>query len=151
MDKRQTVRRLDVFLIVIFLVAVLLLVWVVTAEGPKGNYYAYVFGYGNTITMMDRQVAELYSKEFGAEITPGIYLVNKQGELVSPVAGGLKMALQGLSGGGRRELEIGLSGVRVGLKFNSLGLAALIILPLLLISLVGFRLVRSRRLVGSGG
>lgn len=145
MNKRQAIGRLDVLLIVIFLVTVLLLVWVVTAEGPKGNYYAYVFGYGNTITMLDRGVAEVFGKEFGAEITPGIHLMNKEGELVSPVLGGLKMAVKGLFGGGSRELGIGLTAVRVGLKFNPLGLAALIILPLLSIGLIGFRFVRSRR------
>lgn len=147
MSKVQSGKKLDVLLVVMFFVMVLLLVWVATAEGPKGNYYAYVFGYGPTITMMDRAVAEMYSKEYGAEITPGIHLMNKEGELASPVLGGLKMALKGLFGGGGRELEVGLRGVRVGLKFNRLGLPALIILPLLSIGLVGFRFVRSRRRV----
>ncbi len=145
MDKRHSVKKTDVLLLALFFVSVLLLVWVATAEGPKGNYYAYVFGYGNTITMMDRQVADVFSKEFGTEITPGIHLMNKEGELVSPVLGGLKMALKGLLGGGGRELEVGLSGVRVGLKFGSLGIPVLIILPLLLIGLVGYRFIRFRR------
>lgn len=145
MDKRHSRKKLDVLLVVFFILMVVLLVWVVSAEGPKGDYYAYVFGYGNTITMMDRGVAELFSKEFGAEITPGIHLMNKEGELVSPVLGGLKMAFAGLFGGAGRDLEVGLKGVRVGLKFNRPGLAALIIIPLLSIGLVGFRFVRSRR------
>ena len=145
MDKQNSGKKINVLLLAAFIIMVLLLVWVITAEGPKGNYYAYVFGYGNTITMMDRGVAEVFSKEFGAEITPGLHLMNKEGELVSPVLGGLKMALKGLFGGGSRELGVGLSGVRVGLKFNPLGLAALIILPLVLIGLIAFRFVRSRR------
>ena len=151
MDKRHSGKKIDVLLLAFFFVMVLLLVWVATAEGPKGNYYAYVFGYGNTITMMDRGVADVFSREFRTEITPGIHLMNKEGELVSPVLGGLKMALKGLLGGGGRELGVGLSGVRVGLKFSPLGLPALIILPLLLIGLIGFRFLRSRRPIASGG
>ncbi len=150
MDKRHSVKKTDVLLLALFFVSVLLLVWVATAEGPKGNYYAYVFGYGNTITMMDRQVADVFSKEFGTEITPGIHLMNKEGELVSPVLGGLKMALKGLLGGGGRELEVGLSGVRVGLKFGSFGIPVLIMLPPLLIRLVGYRFIRFRRPMGDG-
>lgn len=151
MDKRHSGKKIDVLLLAFFVVMVILLVWVATAEGPKGNYYAYVFGYGNTITMMDRQVADVFSREFGAEITPGIHLMNKEGQLVSPVLGGLKMAFKGLLSGGGRELEVGLSGVRVGLRFSPLGVAVLIILPLLLIGLIGFRFLRSRRPMASGG
>jgi hypothetical protein len=142
MDKRHSGKKIDVLLLAFFFVMVLLLIWVATAEGPKGNYYAYVFGYGNTITMMDRQVADMFSKELRTEITPGVHLMNKEGELVSPVLGGLKMALKGLLGGGR-ELEVGLSGVRVGLKSSSLGIPVLLILPLLLIGLIGYRVIRS--------
>lgn len=150
MDKRHSGKKRDVLFLVFFFVLVFLLVWVATAEGPKGNYYAYVFGYGNTITMIDREVAEVFGREYGTEITPGVHLVNKEGELVSPVLGGLKMAFKGLIGGGGRELEVGLRGVRVGLKFSPVGLAGLIMLPLLLISFIGFRFLRSRRPVDNG-
>lgn len=150
MDKRHSGKKIDVLLLAFFLVMVLLLVWVATAEGPKGNYYAYVFGYGNTITMIDREVAEVFGREYGTEITPGIHLMNKEGELVSPFPGGLKMAFKGLIGGGGRALEVGLRGVRVGLKFSPLGIPVLIILPLLLVSLIGFRFIRSTRPAGNG-
>lgn len=152
MDIQHTGKTKDVFLVVSFIVLVLVLIWVATAEGPEGNYYAYVFGWGPTITMGDREVAELYGKEFGAPITPGVHLMNKEGKLVSPVLGGLTMAFKGLTGGGR-EFRVGLEGVRVGLGHDPVGLTVLIILPmlLLLIGLIGYRFIRARRPVGNGG
>jgi hypothetical protein len=145
MDKRHSGRAKDVLFLVFFIVVVLLLVWVFTAEVPEGNYYAYVFGYGNTITMVDRAAGELYEVK-----APGVYLMNKEGELVGPIQGGLKMVFAGLIGGGGREFEVGLRGIRVGLRLDPIGITVLIILPLLLISLMGYRFIRSRRPVGNG-
>lgn len=132
-------RKKDVLFVAIFLVLVFLLVWVLTAEGPAGDYYAYVFGYGNTITMKNREVAEVYGIK-----APGVYLVNKEGEAVAPVRGGLKMVFKGLIGADGRELQVGLRGVRIGLKLNPLGMAFLIVLSLILGSLIVFRLIVSR-------
>lgn len=44
MDKRHSGKTKDVLFLLFFIVLALLLVWVATAEGPGGNYYAYVFG-----------------------------------------------------------------------------------------------------------
>ena len=104
MDKPHSKRK-DIFLVGLFVVLVLLLIWVFTAEGPEGDYYAFVFGYGNTITMEDRAAAEACANEYHltALKVPGVYLMNKEGELVAPLQGGLKMTFKGLTGGDGRQ------------------------------------------------
>jgi hypothetical protein len=141
-ENQSSTRGMDVFSYVLLAFSVLLIIWVSTAEGPKGKYYAYVFGYGPTITMMDRGVAEAYAQELGAPVTPGVHLVNKEGELVTPVRGGMKMAFKGLTGGNGEELETGLEGVRLGTKFNPAGMAILIIVPVLLTCVIAYRFNR---------
>ncbi|MCI0489998.1 MAG: hypothetical protein L0229_25685 [Blastocatellia bacterium] len=145
MDKRHSRKRKDVFLLILFVALALLLIWVVSAEGPKDSYYAYVFGYGNTITMVNREVAEIYGVK-----SPGVHLMNKEGELVAPVQGGLKMAFKGLFGGDGRELKAGVQGIRVGIKLNPVGLTVSIILPLVLICLIVYRFIRSKTPVSNG-
>ena len=76
--------------------------------------------------------------------------MNKEGELVAPVQGGLKMVLKGLTGGDGRQLEVGLKGVRIGLKVNLVGKTVLIVLLLFVVSLVAYRFLRSRRSVSNG-
>jgi hypothetical protein len=149
MDKRYSKRK-NVFFVVFFVLLVFLLVWVFTAEGPEGNYYAYVFGYSATITMIDREVAEAFVAE-GYEVkAPGIYLVNKEGKVVTPIRGGSGMVVNGVLSGDGREISVGLRGLRVGIKHSPVGKAVLIILLLLMSSLIAYRFIRSRRAVNNG-
>ena len=149
MDKRYSKRK-DVFCLAFFIVLVLLLVWVFTAEGPEGNYYAYVFGYSNTITMRNREVAEAYVAQGYDVKAPGIYLVNKEGKVATPIRGGLGMVVNGVLSGDGSEINVGLRGLRVGIKHSTVGKAVLIILLLLMTSLMAYRFIRSRRPVGNG-
>jgi len=149
MDKRYSKRK-DVFFVGLLLVLVLLAVWVFTAEGPEGDYYAYVFGYGNTITMRNREVGEAYAAEGYDVKAPGIYLVNKEGKVATPIRGGLGMVVNGVLSGDGREISVGLRGLRVGIRYSPVGIAVLIILLLLMSSLIAYRFIRSRRAVNFG-
>jgi hypothetical protein len=114
-------RRWVPLLVVLGLVG-LVLVWAYTEEEPAvGTGY-----YGSLINLKDQGAADLFQVK-----KTGQYVVNKEGKLVHPLRGGIRMIFRGLAQGDGSQVNVGFRGVRVGFIRTPEGIGGLVFFGLL--------------------